>query len=542
MNDSGLDPRSLDPSGALSDGSGELFQQVRSRIVRPGGLYFFNKAIIGFPDLSKRAHLPLCLFYEDDSLLSKLCEYPKSHLKTSCGTVGKTLHVFAKRVIAGQDPIDRVALGSSTKTNAKRFLRLVKLIPETNQIFQAFLPELIPEFDNEEAWNLEEITFPRQRKFTDPSVDTLGVGGAATSRHYTGIIEDDLLNEEDCDSPSAIKKAIELHQYYTSLLIDNTCWIITNEHSWTQFDVNKHIIDNEPDTAVFSCGATKGFNQQRSRHIPAYILQQMDDLGWGDGQSVWPERFDQEELLRRRSKTGARVFNAVFENDPFDPDVVDFKEEWIRRYEWTREGDLRIMPGPGWDMEIVPRHHLNVVGAFDPALSKKTTADRSAVVITGVDPQERIFLLEDYAMRKDPLVVLNDLMALIKKWRVTYMGVETVLFQRVLFDLLKEEGMKRGIYSGTFKELKPPRGANKEARIRALIGSAFEQGRVYIHSRHTNFIDEYLHFPIGQTVDVLDAFTYSSMLWVRGEDEDERVVMAEYENEYLAGRDAVTGY
>lgn len=534
------------------DGSSELFEMTRQRIVRPGGLFFLGKGIIGFPDLSERTHLPLGLMYERDDLPHRLIEFPKSHLKTTLGTVSKTLHVFAKLAINGEDLWERIGIGSNTKTNAKRFLRSIKLVPESNTLFQYFIPEMLPEFSNEEVWNQEEIIFPRTGSYTDPSVDTLGIGGAATSRHYTGFIEDDMLDEETADSASGTRTAIDLHKYNTSLMVpgkNGRYWFITNEHSWTQFDLNTHIIKNEPETVVFSVGASRGINHHRTRKVPSYIM----DLGkqWDDLRGVWPERFGAEELVRRRSTAGARVHNAVFENDPFDPDVVDFKEEWLRYYEWTHDGNIRIVPDSekGVELEIVPLASLHKVGAYDPALSKKTSAARSAFAVTGCDPKERVFVLETWAQRMDPKPYIEGVLKRTLKWDLQQVAVEVVLFQKVLYDMLVDRCKEwnrnnpdEELFPGVFQEVKPAKGKNKEQRIRALIGTAFESGRVYIHKSMNDFVDEYLHFPIGQTVDLLDAFAYTAELWAPGVSEEEVQDYSAAEQRWLAERDAVTGY
>lgn len=550
-----LAPESMYPKDVLKDSSKELFAQVRERIIRPGGLFFLGKGVIGFPDLTERAHLALSLVYERDDLCHRLVEFPKSHLKTTLGTITKVLHKFACLAINGEDLWERIGIGSNTKTNAKRFLRLIRQVPEGNAIFQYFLPELLPEFSNEEVWNQDEIIFPRIGSYTDPSVDTLGIGGAATSRHYTGFIEDDMLDEETAASTAGTRTAIDLHKYNTSLMVpgaNSKFWFLTNEHSWTQYDLNAHIIKNEPDTLVFSVGATRGYNRKRSRLVPTYI----EDLTtpWDDGEGVWTERFGRLELMRRRTTSGARIHNAVMENDPFDPDVVDFKEKWLRYYEWDHNGNIRIMPHvhpneEQIDMEIVPLRDLHVVAAYDPALSVKSDADRSALVTTGVDPKNRVFVLDAWARRMDPKPYMEGILERVVKWQVQRCAVETVLFQKVLYDQLvdrckswnlEHEGDE--VYVGVFTEVKPPRGKNKDARIRALIGNSFESGRVYIHRSMSDFIDEYLHFPIGQTVDLLDAFAYTAELWAPGTSEVEIEDYRIAEARYLAGRDAVTGY
>lgn len=571
MNDSGLDQRSLDPEGALKDGSTELYDQVRHRILEPGGSYFFGKAILLYPDLTRRAHLPLCLFLEQTLPLSKLVEYPRRHLKTTLVTVTWTLCRFARAVIRGEDPIERIAIVSSTKPNAMRFLRQIKYHPERNQIFQAFIPELIPDF-NEDTWNQEEITFPRYRARDAPSIDTFGSGTKATSRHFDGIIEDDMINEENWDSPTAIEKAIQLHQLAENLLEDaDNSWRITNENAWTQFDLNHHIIDTEKDTGVFSVGASTGLNAHRSRLLDPTVLQLTEE--WNDGDTLWPERFSREALVRIRAKVGAFIYNAQYENNPFDPDIVDFKVEWLGRFEWTKakhEGSkreelaLRLLPKVVKDgvgnvltetpMELVFFRDLNVVGAWDLATGAKTTPDRNAYVVVGVDSKERVFLLEVKAKKTDPLKFVWKVFGAIARWSLFPFGVETVAFQKILMTLLpnlieqwnqkcleKKKPLRQLSY-GVFEEVKPLYGKNKEGRIRFLISIPCEQGRVYVHETQTDFLDEYTHFPKGKTDDVLDAFAYTAYFWRPGTTWEEDQEEANLETERDLTRDPVTGY
>jgi phage terminase large subunit-like protein len=558
LNDSGFDYRSDVPALAAEDGSTELFDQVRARIIAPGGLLFFGKGVLLFPDLRRRTHLPLAYFLEDDSLLSKLVEYPRRHLKTTLVTISYTLWRFSRVVILGGDPIERIGIVSSTKPNAMRFLRHVKE-KVVSHMFQYFLPELIPTFSQEEVWNQEEITFPREGTADGPSIDTYGAGTKATSRHYDGLIEDDLVNEENWDSPGAIKKAIEIHQLGENLLEDpNKSWRITNENSWTQFDVNSHIVKNEPETAVFSCGGTRMLNRHRSRHLPELAKKLMDEY-WEDGDTLWPERFDRRALNRIRQKVGTYIYNAQYENDPFDPDVVDFKEEWLRKYEWTivKEQDgsehkaLRLMPEPGHPMEVIPLRDLNVVAAWDPSLGRKTDSDRSAIAVVGIDPRERTFLLDYIAVRKSPLQVLYQAFDLVWQWDIRRLAIENAAFQRVINEVvdlalarwhMKPENYGKEVRYGVFEEVKPVYGKNKEGRIRYYVSVPFETRTVYIRDDQTDFLDEYTHFPQGATDDLLDAFAYSKELWSPGEHWEAVYQAAQKADDLAHARDPYTGY
>ena len=158
------------------------------------------------------------------------------------------------------------------------------------------------------------------------------------------------------------------------------------------------------------------------------------------------------------------------------------------------------------------------------------------------------------ARRDDPLKLLNTVFSKVREWNITRCGIETVLFQKVLCDLLVErcdvwnseqrrQKKTNYIWPGTFEEVKPPKGVGpKDARVRALIGTCFEEGRVYIRRTHTDFVDEYLHFPLGRTRDILDAFAYTSLLWFPGQTQESVLAYEQEEQKWLNQRDSVTGY
>jgi hypothetical protein len=568
---SDLDPRSADSHHVLRDGSAELWDQMRYRIAyEPGGLYLFAKGVMLYPDLSHRTHMPLCLFLEDESHLSKLVEYPRRHLKTTIVTVSYTLWRFARAVARGEDPIERIAIVSSTKPNAMRFLRQIKTQVERNSVFQTFFPELIPDM-NEDIWNMEEITFPRQRVRDAPSVDTFGAGTKATSRHYDGIIEDDMINEENWDSEKAIDKAISLHQLTENLLedVDNS-WRITNENCWVQYDLNHHIIESEPQTAVFSCGSSTGLNDHRSRLLSPRVKELTDQ--WNDGETMWPNRFHHRALATIREKVGNFIYNAHYENNPFDADTVDFKSSWLGYWEATKtkpspgrrsEFAVRLLPkvrrGPTGDIEtatpmvVVPISELQLSAAWDIATGAKTTKDRNAFVVTGIDSHNRVIVLETLVRKCDPLVFIEDMFECIVKWGLTTVGIEVVAFQKILMQLLprllddwntrpENAHWDRQIGFGFFREVRPGTGRSKEARIRFLVSVPFQQEKVFVQTTQSEFLDEYTHFPNGKTDDVLDAFAYTAEFWRTGISDEEEIEEDDADIERLLARNPTTGY
>ena len=552
-----LDDRSADPLGAARDGSRELFEQVRLRIA--DSLYFWTKAILAYPDLTRRCHLPLCLFLQDESRRYKVTELPRRHLKSTIVTISYPLWRFARAAIRGEDLAERIAIASSTKANARILMRPAKMQVESNTLLHTFVPEMLPEFGNDQVWNQDELIFPRQIKRGEPSIDTVGAGSKTTSRHYDGIIEDDMINEENWDSENAVKKAIELHRLGENLLEDPArSWRITNENSWNEFDLNAWIIGNEPETAVLSVGATNGLNRDRSRHLPPVVEQLA--AAWDGADTLWPERFGRSALAGILQRVGARIYNAQYENQPFDPDVVDFREEWLGRYTWGRDPVrgryLRVWPRNGGPVEVVWLSQLYVVGAFDPALSEKTSADRSANVVVGVDDKERAFVLAVDAVRKDPLDVLKLVVQRVAEWCVSLHAVETVLFQKVLYKLLRREcavwnddPANRGkpVSFGVFREVSPLRGRDKDGRIRYYLSVPGKDGRIFVHDTMTELVNEWVRFPLGTTKDILDALAYTVQFWRRGLSpeevaQEEARPLSALEDYDPRGRDPVTGY
>lgn len=550
------------PGQVAADGSKELWQKTRERIIQPGGLFFFCKAICTFPDLSPRAHLPLCLFLERPTKRSLLIEYPRKHLKTTIATVGHTLWDFACSAIKGEDLTQRHAIASSIKTNAQRMLRLAKQIVESNVMFQTFIPEMIPEFGNDQVWNSEELIFPRKASIAEPSIDTLGAGTKATSRHYDVLKEDDLINEENWDSPQAIKKAVEQHQLYENVIESAESLRMTSENSWGPYELNNHIVVNEPNTAVFSVDAELGLNANRSRHLSPEVLALTE--AWRDEKGVWVERFDRAALAGIREKVGARIYNAQYKNQPFDPDVVDFREEWLGWYEWgwteekgRRKQVVRTNPQPGRPQLVIKLEDMNIVAAWDPSMGRKDDSDRSAFVVTGVDAEGRVFVLEVIALRKDPMDFVDDIIESVVKWNITRVGIENVAFQAMLERVIgerlklrrlqaqmrgddKDAALKVGV--GIFEELKPLTGKSKESRVRYLLSVPAKEGRIHVHPLMTTLLEEWNHFPIGKTRDIMDALAYTAQLWERGETSEENDARVNEEIEDLSSRDPMTGY
>jgi hypothetical protein len=543
---SALDQLSAADLSSLDQG-GDLWNLYRQACAE--SMYFFTKAVWSMvpPErnaMTRQCHLPLCLLAEDESLTRILYEYPRKYMKSSIITVARPNHRLARMVVRGEDPNRRFAIYSNRKTNAMRKWGTIKRTYETNELFQFLFPELIPDFsDQNKSWNKEEGTVPRLYNPDEPTYDCLGQGGSATSRHYDDICVDDLINEENFDEPDQVEKMLEMYRLMRGLLEDDRSTLCVVGNRWTMADLNHKIHMEEPDTAILSVSAY-GPNLEgkyRCRLLPDPVMEILHRMP--EGEPIWPERFNREQLGRLLLELKPRIFSAQFLNNPTDPDAVDFKWEWIKNLESRYEnGEINLYFGD--DKVPVRFQDCNLYITWDPALDGRHSDSDNAIIVSLMDPLGRIAVFDEVVRKVDPLVAMNDVLMLAERYKgfLKATGLEEVLFQKVLGKLLSKQALKNGIFLG-IRPLKTPTGLRKDQRIRAWVGALFEDGLVYVHPRCSKFLEQYSTFGVPDAKrDAIDAFAYATQLWARPQTKEEEDDRDEREMETAFNSLGVTGY
>jgi predicted phage terminase large subunit-like protein len=178
----------------------------------------------------------------------------------------------------------------------------------------------------------------------------------------------------------------------------------------------------------------------------------------------------------------------------------------------------------------------------DPALSEDDRACETAIVVDGVDDLNRKFLLETWAGRVQPSEMFDKMFDLADHWDIDLIGIEAVLFQKVLKFWFEQECQKRGV-SYEVVELKTDK-RSKPARIRGLQ-PYFERGEIFVQASQEQFLQQFDEFPTGKLVDMLDAFSHGPQVWELpeiGEESPELEERAWHKSEWWEGRSMVTGY
>lgn len=472
-------------------------------------LYFLCKAVLGFNDFQPEPHLAMCQHIQSVEHLRKLILIPRGHYKSSAGSIGYPIWLLIN------NPDERILLGSSTATLSQHFLRRIKAVFEKNELFQWLFPELIPDWKNVVKWSESEMQIPRAGVFPEASIETIGVGGKVTGRHYTVMVFDDLIEEQAANSIDELRKVQSWHDLSEPLfdspeqgreLVIGTRWAPADLYGW--------LLESD------------------HRYSP-YIRQALEN-----GLPIFPQRFSVDWLENLR-KTKPALFSCQYMNDPLREGLTEFQSSWLREWTLGETGQTLITD----DGQVVRISDLNRFVHVDPAISDRPGACRSAVTVTGMDQKGHVYLLDLWAKRGAGISETVDVvLRLNRKWRPIATTVESIAYQKALCQILKERALSGGQYVRVI-EYKP--GSLKEGRIRKLQ-DYFVKG-LYVPKAHQfvgDFRTEYVQFPIGATVDILDSMSQGPDVWRRpllGQVELEAQEIEERELS-MDGRSLVTGY
>lgn len=203
-----------------------------------------------------------------------------------------------------------------------------------------------------------------------------------------------------------------------------------------------------------------------------------------DGTLLFPSRLSKEFLDRQRKIQGSYIFAHQYLNEIIPGDDQDFKKEWLVYYD--------KLPKLSYTFAMI-----------DPAISLDQAACYTAFVVVDVDVENNWYLKAARRVR----ITATETIALIFKIQEIYkcknIGVEAVAYQMSLMHFLDAEMRKRKTICPVVPILRGP-DKSKGMRIRELV-PRFEWQRIMIKPGLVDFEDEYMKFPRGTYVDILDA-------------------------------------
>ncbi len=498
--------------------SSTLVSELREKA--QASLYFLTKAILGFKDLTPHLHQEVAREVQDITnnpfLLVLL---PRKHCKSTISTIGFPIWIHIQEWIPLLDQRGsdiRILIANESATNAEHFLSIIEQLWEGNELLRLLFPEIAPEPAGRKRWNAKEMLLNREAKWPEASVETIGVGGAAQSRHYDIRILDDLIGKEAMDSEVTMEKAVTWYDYSESLSISPTrsvCRVLGTR--WSRRDLYQHIMDKDKKFKVYTRQCIEG------------------------GQPIFPEWYTTAYYDELRIKNPAH-YMSQYCNNPSDPSKCDFKEDWIKHYTWETKAD-QLFINFSDDSKPVNFRELDIVGVFDPSIDERPTASLRAIVYVGADSKQRMVVLETYASRDSMDKVLDAIFSLYAKWHPRVFGVEAVALSRVYIPLIEKECQLRKKWISA-SAIKVSTQKSKDSRIRDAIQQVASQGRLYVQSTMREFYQEFIDFPQGRTKDILDATAHCINLLSIPDSLEDQELYELLEEDFLKGRSEVTGY
>lgn len=446
-------------------------------------LYFFARGIMRYKDMTEKAHMALCVFFDSNPAQYKLGLMPRDHFKSSAITIAGNCQK------AVRNPEERILICNEASTNAERFLRAIRQHCESNRVFRTLYSDILPKDTRKVRWNDSELEFKREGVYPEPTFDTIGMTGALTSRHYSHMTFDDVISEEAVKSSKVMEDTKSRLSSLTALLTNantDTVWFIGTR--WAMMDVYAHRM--------------KVMGGMLARFIRAAIE---------DGEPIFPERFTLETLALMRADMGEYKFSCLMMNNPRDESLQDFNVRDLRFWRWydAKQEVIELLGADGAPYRTVPLSALDVTCCVDLAPAEKITSDRNAVTTVGITPWNEAIVLDAWGKRCTPIQLIEQLFFIKQRFHPRCFGIEGVAYQKAFKYFLRQEAERRGVYFN-IKELGAT--GKKEHRIRGLQPLA-AVGRLFLDPTQHILRNELAEFPLSDHDDVLDSLSMHLQLF-----------------------------
>ena len=390
---------------------------------------------------------------------------PPRHGKSQMGS-----YLFPAYLM-GRDPRSKLIVASHTAELAQRFGRMIRNLMEEDKYKELF-PNMLLSVDSKAAgrWNTQQ----------GGEAFFIGKGGAMTGRGGDVIILDDILDEQDAMSDTAMENTWE---WYTSgprqRLQPNGSIVVINTR-WKTDDLSGRLLKMH--------GQLKS-DQWELLEFPAILPS---------GGSLWPGFWPIEELEKVKMAIGLKKWNAQWQQQPTNDDGAVLKRNWWRR--WKHDE---------------PPECSYVIQTYDTAYSKKETADYSVISTWGVfvpsaDSGPNLILLSVKRGRWD----FPELKRVAKD-EYRYWNPDNVLIEaKATGTPLQQELRKMGIPVTMYSPGGRKSGQDKISRANA-VAPILESGMIWYPEQQDwaeEMVEECAAFPNGSHDDQVDA---AIMAWMR---------------------------
>jgi len=402
---------------------------VDQRLLSKLKLAYFHKNVLGY---TMNWHLTDWYNILQDKSNEKIIFLaPRNHAKSTAVTA-----VYSAWEI-GNNPNVRIIIVSNASTQAQAFLRVIKSIIEEEEKYQEVFGMLKP--PQPDKWSEKDIIVNRSElKEKDPTVATVGAGGAILSKRADIIICDDILNQENTRTPEQREKILRWFRDTLMPVLDpehgRLIWVST---AWNLEDLS-HVLFKDPTFDVkrkYKAIIKEAKNQK--------LWDEYKEMLYGHGKKIanqfyednkvamlkgakvlWEDRFDYKKLYDERISSGIRSFNLMYQNQAVSDETAVIKEAWIEQCKDVNRRLIDKFEQFDYDMSIQV-----ITQGTDLAVSETEMANETVITTLGRTSDNKIIVLNAIGGRWSPQETRNNIKGQNDRFNPALILVENNAFQ-----------------------------------------------------------------------------------------------------------------
>lgn len=425
----------------------------------------------------------------------------------------------------------RIVIVSNVATQAEAFLRQIKNTIETDDDFRSYVGNLLPRYP--EKWTNSEIIIERNIKEKDPTISTVGTGGAILSKRADVIICDDLLNKENTKTPEQREKVIEWFNDILMPVLDPNGLLIFMGTVFHTHDLASKLLEDptfdyknkyvavlkEPksDKSIEVIGEYRKTQLSEGKDKANEYWQNNGYIVEEEAEVLWPQRWSYKLLLDEKISVGTRSFNLMYMNDARNEEDAVFKESWI---ESSKNTNYALIDRFSADVDV---YGITAIATgVDLAISKRKTSNLTVAVTLGKTRNNKIIPLNMISGKGwSPNTIRSNIRGQAERFKSDIVIVENNAFQDFLVKDMQDSSILpiKGFQTtgNKFDEITGINGMAVTVENGQWIFPASPQDPRSVHF-YEILKDAMLGFPGGHTPDELMAtwFAFVGLLHVSG--------------------------
>lgn len=432
-------------------------------------LYFLAKIILGYWWLTEVPHREFCREIQRDINLT-LYLLPRGHCKTQCFTIADGIRQYLL------DPEEPIAIVCDALKRSAKKTRAIKWQLENNIILKELYPDLLWANPQKESpkWTDEEFILPMHTGRQEPSFLAASLENQPTGLHFKRIKCDDIVTPETCTTKEQMDKNGNNYGLMRSSIL--------------QVGGNIQIAGTIYDDGDLHCEMSKEGSGYRVYKRPAIDPRTK--------RALWPEQFDipQLDAIRKDPTVGDYIFSCQYLLDPSPEDEkAYFQLKWFPRY------------------KELPKK-LNYYCGIDFAVSERQTADHTAIIVAGIDPNNQTYIVHVEKGHWDSKEICDHMIDVQKTYNPLAWSCQGDIIRKVLGPFLRLQMRQANVWLNIDDSVSMKK--DKVANARSIQGR-IKEGAVSLPERSINQPDwlqdlehELRRFPKGEHDDMIDAMAY----------------------------------